>query len=131
MAEMEKARNNPDPDMESLFQSYAMYNGEIVQDITKAKTVFVRGNIDREKCGIREDARVITSFDLDVISDEFSGNKNLSELQKEEQAHTQEEKIVVEPPLVKQLRYLRGKLNEFPRGAQWSYDIDDIDRDIH
>jgi hypothetical protein len=119
MAEMERSMNNPYPDMKSLFESYAMYNGEIVQDIREADTVFVRENVDREKLEIKEEARVITGFDLDVISDEFSGNKDRSVEQKEEPLKVQEEKAMVEPPLVKQFRYLHGKLDEFPRGAEW------------
>lgn len=130
MAEMERSMNNPYPDMKALFESYAMYNGEIVQDIKEADTVFVRENIDREKLEIKEEARVITGFDLDVISDEFSGNKDRSMERKEEPVKVQEEKAMVEPPLVKQLRYLRGKLDEFPRGAHWNYDIDEIGRDM-
>jgi hypothetical protein len=133
MAEMERSMNNPYPDMKSLFEAYAMYNGEVVQDIREADTVFVRENVDREKLEIKEDARVITGFDLDVISDEFSGNKDRSMEQKPEPEQVVEEKKFVEPPLVKQFRYLHGKLDEFPRGATWAQDrylIDDIDRDI-
>jgi hypothetical protein len=123
MAEMERSMNNPYPDMKSLFESYAMHNGEIVQDIRDADTVFVRENVDREKLEIKEEARVVTGFDLDVISDEFSGNKDRSMEQKEEPMKAEKEKTMVEPPLVKQFRYLHGKLDEFPRGADWHYDF--------
>jgi hypothetical protein len=120
MAEMERSMNNPYPDMKSLFESYAMHNGEIVQDIREADTVFVRENIDREALGIKDDARVITGFDLDIISKEFSGNDDQSLLIQEQEQPTQSDKPIEEPALVKQLRYLRGKLDEFPRGAEWS-----------
>ena len=129
MAEMERAMNNPYPDMKSLFESYAMYNGEIVHDIKEADTVFVRENIDKEKLEIKEEARVVTGFDLDVISDEFSGNKDRSMEHKEEPVKEHEEKTFVEPPLVKQFRYLHNKLDEFPRGAEWLYERNH-DRDI-
>lgn len=130
MAEMERSMNNPYPDMRSLFESYAMYNGEIVHDIKEADTVFVRENIDREKLEVKEEARVVTGFDLDVISDEFSGNKDRSMEQKEEPVKVQEEKTLVEPPLVKQFRYLHSKLDQFPRGAEWRHEIG-FDEDIH
>ena len=126
MAEIEIAQNNPYPDMKSLFECYARHNGELTNDIKEADTVFVRENIDREQMGVREEARVVTGFELDVISKEFSGNDDQSMLQKEEPVKEPvEQKEVVQPALVKQMLYLRGKLNEFPRGAEWQETRDD------
>ena len=129
MSEIEIAQNNPYPDMKSLFECYAMHNGELVDDITQADTVFVRNNVDREKLGIQETARVITAFDLDIISKEFSGNDDQSMLLKEETREAVEEKKIEEPALVKQLRYFHQKLDEFPRGSQWHrIDVGDRNR---
>jgi hypothetical protein len=122
MAEIELALNNPYPSMSEVLNHYITHNGELTQDITEANTVFVRQNVDREELGILEDARVITGFDLDVISKEFSGNDDQSMVVKEEPVKEQVEQNneLKEPALVKQLRYLRGKLDEFPRGASWT-----------
>lgn len=124
MAEIELALNNPYPSMSEVLNHYITYNGEITQDITEANTVFVRQNVDREELGIMEDARVITGFDLDVISKEFSGNDDQSMIVKEEpeKEPVEETKELKEPALVKQLRYLRSKLDEFPRGVVWTHE---------
>lgn len=122
MAEIELAKNNPYPSMSEVINHYITHNGELTQDITEANTVFVRQNVDREELGILEDARVITGFDLDVISKEFSGNDDQSMIVKNEpEKATVENEIadVKEPALVKQLRYLRSKLDEFPQGISW------------
>ena len=108
IAEIEIAKHNPQPDMHDLFLTYALHNGELTDE-----------NIDREKLGIKETARVITGFDLDVISKEFSGNDDQSMIIKEE---PQPEKVEKEPAIVKQFRYLHQKLNEYPRGYERDQD---------
>lgn len=128
MVEMARAKDNVVPDMASLFEAYATHNGTIVDSPDKADTVFVHKTIDREKENISKDARVITAFDLDVISDEFSGNKEIGEIEeKPTQTLTQEE-----PALVKQLRYLREKMDQFPTILRDKPDIDfSDDRDFN
>ena len=121
MAEIERAQNNPYPDMKSLFECYAHHNGELTTDIKEADTVFVRENIDREELGLKEDARVITGFELDVISKEFSGNDDQSMVVKEAEQKIEEPNQVKEPPLLRQFRYLREKLDAFPRGAELTF----------
>jgi hypothetical protein len=128
MSEIERAQNNPYPDMKSLFECYAMNNGEITTDIKEADTVFVRENIDREYLGIKEETRVITSFELDVISKEFSGNDDQSMIVKEPEKVQEQLHQDVEPPLLKQMRYLHGKLDAFPRGAEMKQEFDLDDR---
>lgn len=111
---IESARNSNKPDMESLFKAYATHNGTLVEDITQAATVFVQKPVDSEKLGLREDARIITGFDLDIISKEFSGNDDLSQLEEVKEAPKTEPKAMVEPPIVKQLRLLKGLLDQYP-----------------
>jgi hypothetical protein len=118
MSEIEISGNNCVPSMYDVFETYARYNGELTQDITEADTVFVRGNIDREELGLKEEARVVTSFELDVISKEFSGNDDQSHIQ-EEPVVAKTEQDIAEHPLIKQLRYLHSKLEEFPRGISF------------
>lgn len=130
MSEIEISGNNCVPSMYDVFEAYARYNGEITQDMKEADTVFVRGNIDREELGLKEEARVITSFELDTISKEFSGNDDQSQVQ-EEPVVEKTEQDVAEHPLIKQLRYLHSKLEEFPRGISFHEQegLDDQGRD--
>lgn len=128
MAEIERARNNPYPNVKDLVECYAMYNGEITSDIKEADTVFTRYNIDTEELGLKEGARVITGFDLDILSKEFSGNDDQSMIVKEEPQRNEEQtKEVVEPPLVRQFRYFHQKLEDFPRGQVVGQDITSLD----
>jgi len=111
MAEIELAKNNPFPDCKTLFECYAKHNGTLTDDITKADTVFVREHIDKDALHVKESARVITGFDLEVISKEFSGNDDQvrnEPVTKIEKVET--EKIVQEPILLKQFRYLQHQL---------------------
>lgn len=119
MAEIERAQNNPYPSIKDVVECYAMHNGELTDNIQEADTVFTRENVDAEKLGIKEEARVITGFDLDILSKEFSGNDDQSMIVKEEPTQTvqENEQVVVEHPLLKQLRYLHQKLDMFPNGA--------------
>lgn len=129
MKEIERAKNNPYPSVAKVVRCYATHNGELTQDIKEADTVFVRYNVDREELGIKEDARVITGFDLDILSKEFSGNDDQSMIVKEEiEKKEPEKKDIKDHPLLKQLAYLRGKLDEFPRGVSWvqSEGLEDI-----
>ncbi len=133
MSEIEIAHNNPYPDLQTLFTCYAQHNGEIVTDPKLADTVFTRGTIDREELGISEEARVVTSYDLDVISKEFSGNDDQSMLVVEEPTIPKETFMEkVEPALVKQLRYLNEKLDKFPLGQileeEQQFDFGDLDQ---
>ena len=131
MTEIELAMNNPYPSMSEVFNHYLTHNGEITTDIQEADTVFTRKTIDREKYGIKEDARVITGFDLDVISKEFSGNDDQSMIVKEEKTEPVK-KDISEHPLLKQLAYLRDKLDAFPRGVSWTHTegLDGFEREI-
>lgn len=130
VSEVEISRNNPYPDMKTLFECYAKNNGEIVSDITQADTVFVKGTVDREELGISEDARIVTSYDLDVISKEFSGNDdqsmNVVEPEPEKKETTEKE----EPALIKQLRYFHDKLETFPRGFVFENEMEHEDGSI-
>ena len=130
MIEIEAARQSKKPDIENLIQTYAANNGTLVDDITQADTVFVAKTIDAEKLSLKENARVITAYDLDVISKEFSGNNDLSKVQKEQSEPAKEtsEKKMVEPAIVKQLRFLKEKLEQYPYPIRESKSIDiDID----
>lgn len=127
-AEIELAKSNTYPSMQQLITTFASGNGEITTDITQADTVFVNGNVDKEKLGIKEDARVISSFDLDIISDEFSGNKKIEEV---EAVKDEKQKNVIEetePLLVKQMKYFHRQIDLFPHGhieITHSFDFDD------
>ena len=124
MVEIARAQDNPYPDMKTLFEVFAEGNGKIVDSPEKADTVFVSKPVDREELGIPEESRVITAFDLDVISDEFSGNKEV--INKEEQ-DIQRETSFEEPALVKQLRFLKEKTNGPIIRDIPEIDINDID----
>ena len=131
MAEIERAQHNPYPNVKDLVECYAMYNGELTADITEAQTVFSRYNIDAAELNLREDARVITGFDLDILSKEFSGNDDQSMIVKEE-PKVEEQTQYVEPPLVRQFRYLHQKLEDHPRGVSFDHDDkDDISNEMH
>ena len=130
MAEIERAQHNPYPSVKDLIECYAKHNGEFTDNIQEADTVFTRYNIDAEELGLKENARIITGFDVDVISKEFSGNDDQSMIVKEEPK--QEEKAYVEPPLVRQFKYFHQKLQEFPRGQQIgeSLNLDDVEIEL-
>lgn len=113
MVEIENAKTSKKPDMETLFRTFAESNGIIVDNIEEADTVFVADTVDAEKLNIREGARIITSFDLDIISKEFSGNNDLSKIQAQE-TQPVKEKVVKESPLVQALRQLKAKMKEYP-----------------
>ena len=126
MIEIEAARQSKKPDIENLIQTYAANNGTLVDDITQADTVFVAKTIDAEKLSLKENARVITAYDLDVISKEFSGNNDMSKVQKEQTEPVKEtsEKKMEEPAIVKQLRFLKSKLEQYPYPIRESKSIE-------
>lgn len=113
LAEMYRAQHSVVPNMQDLFLCYAEGNGTVVDDITKAKTVFVHGTVDREKLGIAEDATVITSLDLDVISQNYSGNNDLSQVETVQQEQPVVE-VKREHPLVTRLKALHKAIRENP-----------------
>ena len=82
-----------------------------------------------EQLGIKEEARVVSSFELDVISKEFSGNDDQSMIVKEEAVKEVKEQDMSEHPLVKQLRYLHEKIESYPMGFVLSFDYDSIERE--
>lgn len=112
LAEMYRARHSVVPNMQDLFLTYATANGNIVDDITLAKTVFVHGSVDREKLGIAETATVISSLELDVISQNYSGNNDLSMVEPEQEKPVVEVKR--EHPLVIRLKTLRKAMRDYP-----------------
>lgn len=71
--ELEYAYNNAIPNMKQLFEIWGNSCGEITDDITKADTVFSVLPLDSKECGLKETAKVISSFELDYISNEFCG----------------------------------------------------------
>lgn len=73
--EIWKKDNEIRPTMYQLFMNYAMNNGDcIVDDIKLADTIFTADNIDRQKEEILDSAKIISSYELDNISANFSGN---------------------------------------------------------
>ena len=129
MKEIFIAESNVVPNMKDLFEAYAIGNGELTTDIAEADTVFTYQNVDREQVGIKEDARVISSFELDVISKEFSGNDDQSMIVKEEAVKEVKEQDMSEHPLVKQLRYLHEKITNYPMGVVMSFEHDELERE--
>ena len=122
LKEIWSAQNTNVPSMLELLEMYGKYNGEQTTDITEADTVFSYQNIDREQLGIKEEARVISSFELDLISKEFSGNSDLSKVEQEPVKEVEKKEVnMAEHPLVKQLSYLRDKITKFPFGVQFNY----------
>lgn len=113
LAEMYRAKHSVVPSMQDLFLTYAEGNGTLVDDITLAETVFIHGTVDREKLGIAETANVITSLDLDVISQNYSGNNDLSEVEPEQEKPAVVE-IKREHPLVTRLKALNKAIRENP-----------------
>lgn len=65
--------NNAIPDMKQLFDLYAEGCGELTADIKEADTVFSLYPLDVQKEGLKENAKVVSSYDLDYISNEFCG----------------------------------------------------------
>lgn len=112
--------------MENLFRTFAENNGTIVDDISQADTVFVADTVDAEKLAIKEGSRVVTSYDLDIISKEFSGNNDLSKVQEQKKPEQppQENLVQKEPALVRQLRFFNAKMAKYPYPIRESSGID-------
>ena len=71
--QLDYAKNNAIPNMKQLFYLYADTCGSITQDIKEADTVFSLYPLDTVKEQLKNTAHVISSYDLDYISNEFCG----------------------------------------------------------
>lgn len=89
--ELEYAYNNAIPNMKQLFEIWGNSCGEITDDITKADTVFSVLPLDSKECGLKETAKVISSFELDYISNEFCGKPIQPEVIEKEKEFVQTE----------------------------------------
>ena len=129
MSEIELAKNNPYPNIYDLVDSFTRYNGVVVDNIKDADTVFLKDQADREELGIQEHARIITSHELDVISDEFSGNKVVETKEQDlEQTKVETQEVSMEEPaLVKQMRFFQKKLEAYPFGVRTELRTRNID----
>lgn len=73
MCEIYNIKHNNYPDMKQLFDAYARNNGTIVDNIEDADTIFLSKPQDAQKLHLKEDATIISAYDLDTISKEFCG----------------------------------------------------------
>lgn len=89
--ELEYAYNNAIPNMKQLFEIWGNSCGEITDDITKADTIFSVLPLDSKECGLKETAKVISSFELDYISNEFCGKPIQPEVIEKEKEFVQTE----------------------------------------
>lgn len=71
--QLDYAKNNAIPNMKQLFDLYADACGSITQDIKEADTIFSLYPLDTVKEQLKDTAHVISSYDLDYISNEFCG----------------------------------------------------------
>ena len=75
-----EAKHNDYPSIGEMAERYVKANGgEIVKDIKEADIVFSFGNIDTEELGLKEGVEVISSFELDKLSAEFSNAVDTTE----------------------------------------------------
>lgn len=71
--QLDYAKNNAIPNMKQLFYLYADACGSITQDIKEADTVFSLYPLDTVKEQLKDTVHMISSYDLDYISNEFCG----------------------------------------------------------
>lgn len=65
------------PNMYDLFTVYAQSNGQIVDDITKADTVFLSKDQDLAELNLKENAKVIFAKELDTVSAEYCAKQKI------------------------------------------------------
>lgn len=80
---VQRLKDNPTPNMYQMFTHYASAYGEITNDIKEADTVFVSEPVDRVEAGIKEDAHVISAYNLSEISSEIMVRKKAMSQEKE------------------------------------------------
>ena len=87
---VQRLKDNPTPNMYQMFTHYASAYGEITNDIKEADTVFVSEPVDRVEAGIKEDAHVISAYNLSEISSEIMVRKKAMSQEKD---HTRTESV--------------------------------------
>ena len=80
---VQRLKDNPTPNMYQMFTHYASAYGEITNDIKEADTVFVSEPVDRVEDGIKEDAHVISAYNLSEISSEIMVRKKAMSQEKD------------------------------------------------
>ena len=101
---LDYAENNAIPTMEQLFSLYAQTNGEITKDIREADTIFTRLPFDAQKAEIKDNAKIICSYELDYISDTFCGKPENNPSQDTELIRTRESIISLQPEKSKTIK---------------------------
>lgn len=84
-AEIYKALEYPHANMYDLFTAQSLANGELVEDIKEADTVFVAN--PPEKAELKESAIIITPHDLSEISNRYMQKVNEPEIIAERERH--------------------------------------------